>query len=686
MDSSRAKKRIQGLKKIIERHRYLYHVLNKEEISAQALDSLKKELFDLEQRFPDLVTPDSPTQRVGGKPLKEFQKTRHSVPMLSINDAFSREDMKAWKERNSKLLSKAEIERIDYFCELKLDGLAIELVYNNGILEVASTRGDGVIGEDVTRNIKTIDAVPLRLRGKEEISEDLEKEGLNRLIDPLISCLASKLIVRGEVFISRKNFEKINKARQRKGLPPYANPRNLAAGSVRQLNPKITVRRSLDFYAYDLVTDLGQRTHEETHKLLRVLGFKVNRYSKLCNDFEKIFIIFEEVKKLREDLPYEIDGIVVNINSNEIFNKLGVVGKAPRAVIALKFPLKQATTVVKDIKVQVGRTGILTPVAVLDAVNIGGAIVCRATLHNEDEIERLGLKIGDTVIVGRAGDVIPDIIKVLPELRTGKEQEFKMPSKCPVCATKIEKSEDGVVARCPNLDCPTQKRKHFCHFVSRLAFNVVGLGPQIINKLLASGLVKDPSDLFGLKKEDLVSLEGFAQKSAENLVKAIQNSKKLSLARFIYAIGIRNVGEETACLLAQRFGSIEDLRRASLEDLKEIHDIGPIVAQSVYRWFRARENIKLLKKLDKAGIEIEELIKYNQRLKGKTFVFTGRLDSITREEAKSRVKSLGGIVSSSISKKTDVVVLGKNPGGKLNKARELKTKILPERKFLELIK
>ncbi|GAI04706.1 unnamed protein product, partial [marine sediment metagenome] len=414
--------------KVINYHRHLYHVLDRQEISDTALDSLKKELFDLEQEFPEFITPDSPTQRVEGKPLEKFEKVRHLGPMLSFNDAFSEKDMENWLERISKLLTRREMSEIDFYCELKIDGLAIELIYQNEILKTGSTRGDGIVGEDITQNLKTIEAIPLRLR------KNIKKS----------------VVVRGEVFIPKKEFEKFKTV--------YANPRNLAAGSVRQLNPKITASRHLDSFAYDLITNFGETTHQEKHKILKTLGFKTNPYNKYCRNLSEVFKFHKEIQKIRKKIPYEIDGLVAIVNSNKIFEKLGVVGKAPRGAIAFKFPGKQATTVVEDIKVQVGRTGALTPVAYLKPVQIGGVTISRATLHNEDEIKRLGVKIGDTVIVGRAGDVIPDVIKVLPELRTGKEKEFKMPKHCPVCGGKIIRPEGEAVSRCLSPNCFAQKR------------------------------------------------------------------------------------------------------------------------------------------------------------------------------------------------------------------------------------
>ena len=687
MNKKEAKERIGKLKNLINYHRYLYHVLDREEISQPALDSLKKELFDLEQNYPEFITPDSPTQRIGGKPLDKFEKAHHPLkPMLSFNDAFSEKDMEDWRDRISKLLSPKERSEIDFYCELKIDGLAIELIYENEIFKVGSTRGNGIIGEDATQNLKTIDAIPLKLREVEDVTKDLEAEKLSECATARKRRGASSLVVRGEVFIGKKEFERVNKEQERKGLTFFSNPRNMAAGSVRQLDPKITASRHLDSFAYDLITDFGQKTHEEKHKIIKILGFKTNPHNKYCKDLKEVFEFHRYCQKIREKLNYEIDGIVVIVNNNKIFEKLGVVGKAPRAAIAYKFPLKQATTIVEDIGIQVGRTGAITPVAYLKPVKIGGVTISRATLHNEDEIKRLGLKIGDTVVAGRAGDVIPDIVKVLPELRTGKEKEFHLPKRCLACGTKLVKPEGEVVCRCPNRKCFAKLRRYFYHFVSKGAFDIVGLGHKIIDRLIDANLISDPADLFKLEVGDILSLERFAEKSAKNLIKAVQSKKQITLLRFIYALGIRNVGEETAKDLSENFQTLEKLKTAALEELQKIKDIGPVVAKSIFDWFSQKRNSEFLKKLEKAGIEIimEKKIKYKP-LKGKTFILTGTLKTITREEAKEKIRSLGGEVSESVSKKTDFVVAGKEPGSKFKIAKELGIKIIGEKEFLDMI-
>ncbi len=679
MKKHQAQQRIKKLREVINHHRYLYHVLDKQEISDSALDSLKKELFDLEEAYPEFITKDSPTQRVGGQPLKEFKKVKHFQRMLSFNDAFSKQDIYSWQTRFLKLLPGRpgghpggypgcpEKNKIDFYCELKIDGLAIELVYKNGFFTTGSTRGDGTIGEDITQNLKTIDAIPLKIGPKGYPKKEI--------------------VVRGEVFINKKEFKRINKLQKEKGLPVYANPRNIAAGSVRQLDPKITAQRKLDSFIYDLKTDFGQNTHEEIHKILKDFGFKINKNNKYCKNLEEVFEFHKHWQKNREKLDYEIDGIVVLVNNNEIFEKLGVVGKAPRGAIAFKFPQSQSTTKVLDIKLQVGRTGAITPVAVLEPAQVSGITITRATLHNEDEIKRLGLKIGDTVIVGRAGDVIPDIIKVMPELRTGQERSFKMPERCPSCDTKLVKSEgQALLFRCPNPKCFARQRRSFYHFVSRPAFDIDGLGPKIIDRLLDEGLVQDPSDLFELKEGDIIPLERFAEKSAENLIKSISEKKEITLPRFIYALGIRNIGEETAIDLANNFGSIRKLKEAKLQDLESILNIGPVVAKSVFEWFSDKDNLKFLEKLQKfVKIQNPNPKIQNLKLKGETFILTGGLETMTRDQAKQKIRGLGGDISESVSSKTDYVVVGSEPGSKADKAKKLGVKTISEKEFLKML-
>ncbi len=690
MTRDEVKQRIEKLKKEINHHRYLYHVLDKPEISDAALDSLKNELEKLEQKHPEFITSDSPTQRVGGRVLEKFEKFRHAQPMLSFNDAFSEDDMKDWEERIKKLLPQRT--EFNYYCELKIDGLAIEIVYRKGIFSVGSTRGDGIVGENVTQNLKTIEAIPLKLREKEEAIFELKKEGLGEIAKNLAGKWLDEIVVRGEVFIEKKEFERINKERKKKGESVFANPRNMAAGSIRQLDPKITASRNLNSFSYELITDLGQKTHEEKHKILKAFGFKINTHNQFCKNLEEVFEFHGSWQKKRENLPYEIDGIVAIVNQNDFFEKLGVVGKAPRGTVAYKFPLREATTVIEDIKVQIGRTGALTPVAYLKPVKVGGVTISRATLHNIDEIKRLGVKIGDTVIVGRAGDVIPDVIKALPHLRSGKEKEFRMPKICPVCHTKLQRGEKEVVWHCPNRKCSARARENFYHFVSRAAFDIVGLGPKIIDRFLDEGLISDPADLFTLTEGDIKPLERFAEKSAENLVKAIQSKREIALQRFLFALGIRHVGEETAYALVDYFGNLDRIKKASLEELQRVQDIGPEVSNSLYKWFKDKDNLRFLEKLQRVGVKIKNPAKggsasggKKQKLRNKVFVLTGELDRMGRNEAKEKIRELGGDISGSVSRNTDFVVAGSDPGSKYERAKKLGVRIVNEKEFLTML-
>ncbi|MCX6813369.1 MAG: NAD-dependent DNA ligase LigA [Candidatus Azambacteria bacterium] len=690
-----AKERIEKLKRAINRYRYSRLVLNKELISPEAEDTLKKELFDLEEQFPELITLDSPTQRVGGKPLKKFPKVRHATRMLSFNDAFSEDDMKNWHERNAKLLLGSA--KVDFYTELKLDGLAMSMVYENGVLKTGATRGDGIIGEDVTNNLKTIEAVPLSLLPKEEILENLEKEKLQHVIDYLKKSWPKIIEARGEVFMNKKDFEALNREQKKNGLPPYANPRNVAVGSVRQLNPKITVSRHLDSFAYILATDLGQKTHEEEHLILKAFGFRINPNNKRVDSLEEVFKIHNYWEKNRDKSPVEIDGIVVNVNSEEYKKRLGIVGKAPRGGIAYKFSAKEAETILEDIIVQIGRTGVLTPVATLKPVSVGGTVITRATLHNEDEIKRLGLKIGDTIIVGRAGDVIPDVVKVLKEFRTGHEKEFHFPKE--FCGQKVVRISGEAAHKILRPEkCELVNRRRLYHFVSKAAFNMDGVGPKIIDALLDNNLISDAADLFNLKEGDLLPIERFAEKSAQNTIDSIRKSKVVDLYKFIFALGISNVGEETAIdvgkkLIEQKMiknsrDIVDVAEKLTLDDWQKISNIGPKVAESIFEYFKNKNNIAFLKKLDKFGVKIisPKINAAPLKLKGKIFVLTGSLQTLTREQAKDKIRELGGDISSSVSSSADYVVAGFAPGEKLNKARKLGVKIISEEEFLKMIK
>ena len=677
MNKKEVKQRIEKLKKVIRHHRYLYHVLDKQEISPEVLDSLKHELYQLEQKYPEFITPDSPTQRVEGKPLEKFKKVEHAIPMLSIEDIFSEKELQDWENYLKRLVSS---EELNYFCELKIDGFAVALIYENGLFLQGSTRGNGRVGEDVSQNLKTIESIPLKLHFHKSLKPGFKhiEEKLKKLIEK------GRIEIRGEVYMEKGAFEKFNKKREKGGEVPYANPRNLAAGSIRQLDPRLAAFRPLRFLAYNLITDVGQTKHSQEHQLLPVLGFKTDK-GKECRDLKEIGDFWHKIAKKRETLPFQIDGIVVGVDDNYLFEKLGIAGKSPRATRALKFSPQQATTRILDVKVQIGRTGAVTPVAFLKPVQVGGTTISRATLHNEDQIKRLGVRIGDTVVIERAGDVIPAVVEVLSKLRTGKEKKIGLLKICPVCGTKLVRLKEEVLKRCLNRNCPARKREFLHHFVSKKAFDIKGLGPQIIDQLIDENLITRSSDMFSLTEGDLIPLERFAEKSAQNLISAIERSKKISLARFIYSLGIRHVGEETAIDLAQYFGTIDKLKKASQEELEAISDIGPEVSESIYKWFQSRKNLGVIKNLLKVGIKILAPERFSRKLAGKTFVLTGTLQSLTRPEAEKRIRFLGGHPASSVSKQTGFLVAGENPGSKFEKAKRLGVKIIKESELLKLI-
>lgn len=684
MTREEAKQRIEKLKKEINHHSYLYHVYDRLDISDAAWDSLKNELEELERQFPEFITADSPTQRVSGKALDEFKKVDHSVPMLSLSDAFGEQELKDWEERIKKIVPGA---KLDYFCELKMDGLSVALEYQDGVFLIGSTRGDGRVGEDVTQNLRTIGSIPLKLH---EASEgEFEKAGFSesRAKKILGAVKKGRIEVRGEVIMSKKVFAALNKKYKQTGKSLLANPRNGAAGSIRQLDPKITAERRLDFYAWQLVTDLGQRTHEEEHLIAGLIGFKSIPETRRCEKIEQVIDYHKQIAGRREKLAFECDGVVVVVNDIGLYKKMGVVGKAPRYMTAYKFSGKEAATVVEDIIVNVGRTGILTPVAVLAPVAVGGVTITHATLHNMDEIRRLGVKIGDTVIVRRAGDVIPDIVKALPKLRTGKEKEFRMPRICPMCGGKVVRLEGEVAFKCANKNCYAINYRRIGHFVSKGAMNIEGLGRKIIDQLMKEGLVQDPADIYNLEEGDLVPLERFAEKSAKNLIGSIEKSKNVSLPRFLNALGILHVGEETAIDLASHFGSIQKIKSAGLEEINSIPNIGEVVAKSIWDWFGDKKNQKLLASLLRyVKIENPRVAKKRLVFKKMTIVLTGELSSMSREQAKEAVRERGGDIASSVSAKTDLVVVGENPGTKYDKARELEIKTINEGEFLKLIR
>ena len=679
--------RINKLRKEIEKHRYLYHVLDSPEISDSALDSLKHELEQLESQYPEFITQDSPTQRIGGEAKKEFAKVVHSSPMLSFTDVFSEEEFEAWGRRNEDFVDKNISD--GFYCELKIDGLAVSLIYKNGAFAIGSTRGNGVIGEEVTMNLKTIEAIPLKLREPEIIYSELKKAGFEKAANFFRNGWPKELEVRGEVFMNTKDFLTLNKIQTKNNKPLFANPRNVAAGSIRQLDPKITSSRRLDSFAYDLVTDMGQVTHEEIHKILKILGFKTNSHNKFCADVNEVMAFHKKWGVDRDKLAYEIDGVVVIVNDIDKFKSLSVVGKAPRGAVAFKFALKEAETIVEDIKIQVGRTGALTPVAALKSVQIGGVTVQHASLHNADEIERLGLYIGDTVIIGRAGDVIPKVLRVLPAMRPKSARKFKMPNSCPDCGKRVERiNAEDVIIRCINKDCPAKHREWLYHFTSHAAFDIVGLGPKILDRLLEEGLIEDGADIFTIDPKVIATLSGFGEKSAQKLYISIEKSKTIPLERFIYALGIPNVGEETSLVLAQHFGTLDRMVKATAEELNNIEDIGDLTAKSIADWFKNLQNRKFIQKFLKVGLKILLVKKQTTpgKLTNKSFVLTGIMDSMSRDKAKQRIREAGGKISESVSKNTDFVVVGSEPGDKYEKAKKLGVKVLSEDEFLKMIK
>lgn len=665
MNKAEIKKRITQLHEIIDDYRYRYHVLDDPDVSDAVYDSLIRELVDLELKYPDLKLPNSPTSRIGGKPLDKFIKVKHQQRMLSLNDAFNHEEIENWEDRIKKLLSAST--KLEYFMEVKLDGLAMSLIYENGALKTGATRGDGTTGEDVTHNIRTIHSVPLKLRGRN---------------------LPSKVEVRGEVYLNKKDFEALNNKQKKEGKELYANPRNTAAGSIRQLDPKLAAERKLSFMAWELVTDFGQKTRMEGYKILSDLGFRTTEYCQICNDLDAVEKFFKRVEKEREKIPYQIDGMVIKVNSLETYARLGVVGKAPRGAIAYKFPAEKATTVVEDIQLQVGRTGALTPVAIMRPVQVAGTTVSRATLHNEDEIRRLDVRIGDTVVIQKAGDIIPDVVEVIKKLRTGKETKFIFPKTYMGSPVIRKTGEAAHYVTDKSIGIIQQRQLH--HFVSKKAFNIDGLGPKIIDQLLEEGLIHDAADIFTLTVGDLKPLERFAEKSAENTIQAVEKAKHIALSRFIYALGIRHVGEETAQLVAEKIAGKDFLNKISTiskEDWEAIEDIGPVVAESIYTFFQDADNIDLIKRLLEYGVTpiVAPAPAKKQTLTGKVFVLTGTLDTMSRDEAKTKIKSLGGKVSGSVSKNTDYVVAGLDPGSKYDKAEKLGVEMLDEKEFLKLI-
>jgi DNA ligase (NAD+) len=706
MNQSQAVTRLKKLREEINRHNYLYHVLDRPEISDGALDSLKNELIKIEQKFPQLITPDSPSQRVSGKSLEKFEKVSHFSPMISLYDAFSEEDMRDWEERNLRIISNTENlkQKLGYFAELKMDGLALSIVYKQGALWRAATRGDGQVGENVTANIRTITSVPLTLRIPTKL--ELEKIGINKVaIQKILDSIKNgEIEIRGEVIMTESTLKKINKMYQAQGKPVLANARNAAAGSVRQLDPSITAERQLEFYVYGLATDFNLGSHNLEHELASILGFKILRKNSVCKDLKAMIDFHHYWEAHRHTLPFECDGVVAVVNEVNLWPVLGVVGKGPRYMMAYKFVAEQGTTIVTDVIWQIGRTGVLTPIAKLEPVRVKGVMISNSTLHNLDEIRRLDVRIGDTVIIERAGDVIPKIILVLTKLRDGSQKTIKPPTHCPICGDKVTQSKDEVAIRCINQNCYAVNVRRLIHWVSKSALDIPGLGPKIIEQLIQANLITDPADLYTLKKGDLLILDRFAEKSVDNLIKSIAEHTEIPLARFIYALGIVHIGEESAQTLSKiipewskKYQVIlktpDDLAKIfshiSLDDLQSLSDIGEVVAKSIYAWFHSSVHLDFLRHLTRVGVslKIDKIIQSkNQILQGKAFVVTGTLQGLTREEAHTIIRVKGGQVQKAVSKKTDFLVAGSEAGGKLVSAQKLGVKILNETEFLDIIK
>lgn len=650
----------------IEKHNYQYYVLDDPIVSDAEYDRLFRRLVELEREYPDLASPTSPSQKVGAPPLKRFHTVQHTLPMLSLNNANDEEEMAEFDERIRRFFKVSD--PIEYVAEPKIDGVAVELVYVEGKFTVGSTRGDGVNGEDITLNLKTIRSIPLVLRrGKRHVPQRLE--------------------VRGEIFLSRQAFQQMNREREEEGEPFFANPRNAAAGSLKQLDSTITAKRPLDVFCHGIgaVAGASFTSHLDFLAAIKDWGLKPVPFVKVCRNLEEVLSYQAEMERQRDELPYEIDGLVVKVNRVDLQQRLGEIARSPRWAIAYKFKPRQATTLILDIQPQVGRTGTLTPVAGLEPVPIGGVIVKSASLHNMDEIERKDIRIGDTVVVERAGDVIPYVVKVLEEKRTGAESNFVMPNHCPVCGASVYREEDEAAYRCLGMSCPAKLKESLKFFASRGAMDIEGLGEKLIDQLVERGLVKDIADLYSLKKDQLVGLERMAEKSAQNLLDALERSKHTTLPRFLTALGIRHVGEATSKLLAQHFGALRSVMETSEEELIEVREIGPEVAQSIVRFFAQDENNRVISKLLEAGLRFKSEPEKTGKLAGLTFVLTGGLENMSRVEAQRRIEELGGRVTSAVSRNTSYVVAGSVPGSKLKKARELGVRILDEEHLLKLV-
>ena len=660
------KKEIEELREEIRKHNYQYYVLDQPLVSDYEYDQLMRQLIKFEQDYPRFVTPDSPTQRVGAKPLEQFMTAQHLSPMLSLSNAFSEQELLDFDQRIKKNISE---QIYDYAVELKIDGLAIALLYENGILTRGATRGDGITGEDITQNLRTIGSIPLKLR---------EFKGMD------------VIEVYGEVYMNRENFKKLNEERLKKSENPFANPRNAAAGSVRQLDPSITAGRQLETFIYQATFSRNDyfSTHMELLDFLKKAGLRVNSNIKLCATIEEAIEYCNSWQKRKNELNYDIDGMVLKVNQLSLRERLGSTSKSPRWAIAFKFPAEQMTTIIKDIIVGIGRTGALTPVAILEPIFISGSRVQRATLHNEDEIKRKDIRIGDTVLVQKAGEVIPEIVQVIKEKRSGKEKVFQMPDRCPICGSQAVKLDEEVASRCNNISCPAQVKEKIRHFVSRGAMDIEGLGPALINQLVNNNVIKDFADLYFIKREELLALERMADKSSDNIIEAIENSKNRPLSSLIYALGIRHVGIYASRLLAEKLDNLLDLEKFSIEELVKIEGIGPIMAESILLFFQQKENREIIKKLQQAGVNFQAEKKTAEKgiLAGLQFVLTGTLKHFSREEAKDLIEKSGGRVTNNVTKKTDFLLLGRDPGSKYQKAIDLKIKVITEEDFQKMLK